>query len=267
MKTSARGLAYTTADMRPPWRKGGLPVVFHHGIGTDHNIWADWLPVIAPHNPILRFDFRGYGRSAVPAEGHAWNLQELIDDLLEMIAATGAEQVHLVGESMGGTVSLAAALRAPDRVASVTVTNTAHRGAGIGRVKGWREEFKRLGVKAWSDDMMGHRFLPGALSREKFAWFSEVQARSRAYVTIGYGELLASADLSNELPAFKPPLLVIMPDGSPFVPPRMGVEIKELVPHAELSVFPGVRHGLPYSHGKECAELALRQIQRVEAGA
>lgn len=264
MQTSARGLAYTTTDMRPPWRKGGLPVVFHHGIGTNHNIWADWLPVIAPHHPALRFDYRGYGASAVPAPDRMPSLSDLVDDLLEMVDATGSPKVHLVGESMGGTLCLAAALRAPERFASVTVTNTAHRGPGINRVMGWRDEFKRMGVKAWSDGMMTARFAPGALSPEQAAWFAATQETSLDYLTVGYGELLAASDLSKDLPSFKPPLLVIMPDGSPFVPPILGAEIKALVPHAELCVLPGVRHGLPFSHAKKCAKMALNLIQRAE---
>jgi len=267
MPISARKLNYEISDVRPPWRTDGLPVVFHHGIGTSLGIWADWVPTIASRHKALRFDLRGYGASAVPPESHKFTMSELIEDLIDTTTLTRSDKVHLVGESLGGTVCLATALAHPERVASVTVTNTAHRGAGINRVMHWRDEFKRLGVKGWSDQMMGHRFVEGALEADKRKWFASEQETMRDYITIGYGEMLAAADLTPELPGLKAPLLIIMPDASPFVPVRMGAEMKELVPHAELCVFPGVRHGLPFSHAKQCAELALRHMERAESGA
>ena len=33
-------------DLTPPWSQGRRPVVFHHGIGTNRQIWSDWLPAI-----------------------------------------------------------------------------------------------------------------------------------------------------------------------------------------------------------------------------
>lgn len=41
MPRTENGLHYVTTDLRPPWRQDGLPVVFHHGIGTDHGIWSE----------------------------------------------------------------------------------------------------------------------------------------------------------------------------------------------------------------------------------
>jgi pimeloyl-ACP methyl ester carboxylesterase len=47
--------------------------------------------------------------------------------------AAGVERGHLVGESIGGTVVLDAALRVPGRVATVTVSNGAHVGGACNR--------------------------------------------------------------------------------------------------------------------------------------
>ena len=261
-----RGLAVARTDIRAPWIKAPRPVVFHHGIGTNRDIWAGWLPAIAARRACVRFDLRGYGQSVVPPKEHVWRLDDLVADLMEVAGLAGAGPVHLVGESLGGTVVLAAAARHPERVASATVSNTAFKGQGIQYVKGWRDEFRRQGVKAWGRSMMEKRFAQGALDEAQRSWFEAEQEKSPDHVTVGLGEMLAAADLTAELARIKAPLLILMPDRSPFVTARMGVELAELVPHAELAMFPGVRHGLPFSHAAECAARLAGFLDRAERG-
>ncbi len=270
MTTTGRlesGIAWSQTDLRPPWIRAGKPVVFNHGIGTNHDIWAAWLPTIAARRPVTRFDLRGYGQSVVPPAGHTWSMDELVADLIGVVEKAGGGPAHLVGESLGGTVVLAAAIRHPDKIASATVSNTAFRGMGIQYVKGWRDEFRRQGVKAWSRGMMERRFAPGALDEAQRSWFESEQDKSPEHVTVGLGEMLAAADLSKDLSKLKAPLLILMPDRSPFVPAAMATELLSLIPHAELAIFPGVRHGLPFSHAAECSARLAEFLDRVERGA
>ena len=65
MPKTADGIHYVCTDLRPPWVTSGLPVVFNHGIGTNLDIWADWVPVISARHPVVRFDMRGFGQSAI----------------------------------------------------------------------------------------------------------------------------------------------------------------------------------------------------------
>jgi pimeloyl-ACP methyl ester carboxylesterase len=184
---------------------------------------------------------------------------------MEMVDVAGPGPVHLVGESFGGTVALLAAIRHPGRVASVTVSNTAFKGAGIAHVAGWRAAFEQQGVAAWSRDMMSKRFVDGRLDDARWQWFHALQSRSPAHVTAGLGELLAATDLTGELEKLMAPLLILSPDRSPFVTARMSVELLEHVPHAELAMIPGARHGLPLSHGRECGERLAGLLERVES--
>jgi pimeloyl-ACP methyl ester carboxylesterase len=117
MPKTARGLNYVVTDLRPAWRRGkdsGRPVVFHHGVGASLEIFDDWVPIIAAHHPIVRFDMRGFGQSTVPPKTHDWAMRELVEDMLEIAqAAFGGEPVHAMGESIGGTIALAATMRNP----------------------------------------------------------------------------------------------------------------------------------------------------------
>ena len=270
MPRTARGLHYEVTDLRAPWRRGrqsGRPVVFHHGVGASLDIFAEWVPIVAARHPVVRFDMRGFGQSVVPPESHQWSMTELIADLLEVgETAFGTEPVHVMGESIGGTIALAASLEHPSRFASVAMSNAAIKGGQIGYAPGWRAEIARVGIEGWSERLMEMRFVPGAVPAEALAWFAAVQKRSPAHVVIGLGELLIGTDLTAGLSTFKSPLLLMMPDRSPFVSLAQANALAELVPQTEIAVFPGARHGLPFSHAKEAAATLLAFLARVESG-
>jgi 3-oxoadipate enol-lactonase len=270
MSRTARGLNYVVTDLRPPWaRKAseGQPVIFHHGVGASLDIFAEWMPIVSARHPVVRFDVRGFGQSIVPPESHAWSMDELIADLMEVVDASfGNARVHIMGESLGGTVALAAGLQHPHRFLSVAISNAAIKGGQIGYAPGWRDEIARIGRKGWSEKLMQMRFVPDTVEPEALAWFAAQQERSPPHVAIGLGELLVGTDLSERLTAFDLPLLCMMPDRSPFVSLAQTSALTALVPHTEVAVFPGARHGLPFSHAKECARTLLAFLARVESG-
>ena len=270
MPTTASGLHYEVTDLRPAWMRDGStakPLVFHHGIGANLHIFDEWMPVIATRHPVARFDMRGFGRSVVPSEDHAWSMNGLIDDLDEVSrAAFGDAPVHVVGESIGGTIVLAAGIRKPDRFVSVAMSNAAVNGGRIGHAPGWRDEIRRIGIDGWNKRMMEMRFVPGSAPLEATAWFHEVQGASVAHVVIGLGELLVETDLTSEVANYRAPLLLMMPDRSPFVSLVQGTALADLAPQTEIAVFPGAKHGLPLTHGPAAAATLLAFLARVESG-
>ena len=268
MPKTAAGLYYETIDLRPAWRRHlGRPVVFHHGVGASLEIFDEWLPIIAARHPVARFDMRGFGRSTIPPQGHTWTMEELIHDLLAVAEnAFGGSPVHVMGESIGGTIALAAALAEPDRIASVAVSNAAINGSHIDYAPGWRDEVARIGIDGWSRRLMEMRFVPGSVAPDVLEWFAQVQGRSHAHVVVGLGELLVGTDLTGKLSNLKRPVLMMLPDRSPFVSLSQAASLTELAPHADIAVFPGARHGLPLSHAREAAATLAEFLERVEAG-
>ncbi len=95
---------------------GQAVVLLHPGVG-DSRIWDRmWTTLVASRHRIVRFDVRGYGRSAPATEPYV-----LVDDLQHVLDRLGVSEAHLVGCSMGGATALDLALAAPDRVLSLTL--------------------------------------------------------------------------------------------------------------------------------------------------
>jgi len=248
-------LAYDVLDLSPPWAPATQTILFHHGLGSCRGIWAGWLPALAAGYRIVTFDMRGHGASAWPEPGSRLDLERLTDDVFALLDAVGAERVHLVGESIGGTIMLNAALRAPDRALSLTVSNGAHVGATIQSVEVWERLLAEGGGAAWSAHMMRPRFHPGALSPAAAQWFEAMQASCSPDVLMRGMRALVGADTRPRLPGLNIPVLLLHPDNSPFIPVALMADFRDRLPDARLHVIGNARHGLPFSHAATCAAI------------
>jgi pimeloyl-ACP methyl ester carboxylesterase len=203
---------------------------------------------------VLLFDMHGHGGSRSAGDMPV-SLGLLVDDLLAVMDGVGLGQAHLVGESIGGTIALAAALRAPERVSTLTISNGAHVGARLQALHDWREVMDRDGMAGWSAHMMPLRFLPSGVSPAQWRWFERIQAEADREVVLGAVAALVGADLSDSVSALLCPLLLMHPDSSPFIPVPVVDDLRRRVRDARLHVIGRARHGMPLSHAPTCSAL------------
>src|SRR5258707_15741577 len=91
-------------------------IVFIHGAGMDHTVWALQTRYFAHHGRnVLALDLPGHGRSAGPGLA---SIDEMARCVLAVLDAVGAKRAALVGHSMGALIALATASLAPDRIAA-----------------------------------------------------------------------------------------------------------------------------------------------------
>ncbi len=246
-------LHYEVIDHITPWNAKRDTILFHHGIGGSAGMWSGWLPSLIDRYRIVLWDMRGSGRSVL--SGFPWSLDLLVSDVFAVADAAEVSQFHLVGESIGGTIALAATLAESQRVSTLTVSNGAHLGASIQRVQIWQKQFDEGGVKAWSDAFMPDRFHDGALDPARRAWFAAQQQKWTKESVLSALGVLIGADLAPKLSAIGCPTLLLHPDGSPFIPVPVMAELHRLLPTSQLNVIGPARHGLPFSHDRQCAQL------------
>ena len=252
IQTATGNLYYNVCDIVPDWIENPQTIIFHHGIGANTHIWAQWLPVLAMHYRLVRFDMRGFGQSSVPERNFKWSFDVLIDDLLAIAQATNTQRFHLVGESIGGTAALAFALKFHDRLLSLCLSNAAARGGLVSNVKGWRDIVAQGGQASWAEQMMQWRFYPNGLTPQMRQWYTHVHETCSMDATVGLADLLLASDLTSRLGEISVPTLLLAPEASPFIPLEIMASMRSAIPGAELQVFANAKHGLPLSHGREC---------------
>ncbi|HYK51281.1 MAG TPA: alpha/beta hydrolase, partial [Terriglobales bacterium] len=81
----------------------------------------------------------------------------------------------------------------------------------------------------------------------------ELQANCSAAAVCEQGEFIRTQDLTQELGQIRAPILILAPDGSPFVDRSLPSDLHALIANSELRWFPGQRHSLLMSRALECA--------------
>jgi pimeloyl-ACP methyl ester carboxylesterase len=95
----------------------GQPLVLMHAGVADSRMWDAQFPVFTQHYRVLRFDWRGFGKTARPDVDFS-----LHGDLHGLLAALDLDTVILIGVSMGGSAAINFTLEYPQRVrALITV--------------------------------------------------------------------------------------------------------------------------------------------------
>jgi pimeloyl-ACP methyl ester carboxylesterase len=116
-----------TADVDGPG--GGPLVLLLHGFPQSRHTWRAQQPALAAAGfRTVAFDQRGYspGVRPDPADLAGYHLDRLVDDVLDVAAACGADAFHLVGHDWGGAVAWTVADRHPERLRSLTVLSRPH---------------------------------------------------------------------------------------------------------------------------------------------
>jgi pimeloyl-ACP methyl ester carboxylesterase len=218
----------------------GAPLLFLHG-AQGLGAWPAALEQLAARFEVIAPDHPGFGRSDSP---------DSIDDVpdlaffyLDLLAALGLSQVHLVGESIGGWIALEMTIRSTARLKSLTVASSAGiRVTGVPRADMFicgQEELAHLlfagdGWKAWLDEWSaperGETYDKNRVAAAKFTW----QPR------------LFNPKLAKWLHRVDVPTHILWGAADRVIPPAHAAALKELIAGSTLTMLERCGH-LPHA--------------------
>jgi pimeloyl-ACP methyl ester carboxylesterase len=254
-------------------RREDPPVLLVMGLATQMIGWPDdFCRELADRGHfVVRFDNRDIGLSthlhdagapdlmAVFAGDHSsvpYALTDLADDTVGLLDALGLDAVHLVGASMGGMIAQLVALRAPERVRTLTSIMST---TGAPSVGGPSDAALALLLTPPAGDRDGavqrvidtYRVIgsPGFEFDESALRDRAGLSFDRAYDPAGVARQLAAilttADRTPDLKALPMPCLVIHGAEDALVNVSGGRATAAAIPDAELLVVDGMGHDLP----------------------
>ncbi|MDQ1604906.1 MAG: hypothetical protein QOE01_2751 [Actinomycetota bacterium] len=109
---------------RAPAGDGAEPAVFVHGLGGSATNWTDLMALLRDRLEGAALDLPGFGWSPPPPAGD-YSLEAHARAVVSLVERTGRGRVHLVGNSLGGTVSTLVAATRPDLVRTLTLVSPA----------------------------------------------------------------------------------------------------------------------------------------------
>src|SRR5258708_3334901 len=91
------------------------------GIGCDGFAWKYLVRDFADTHRVVRWHYRGHGRSGIPEDRSHVGFDDISGDLLAVLRATGTREVVLLGHSMGVQVALEYHRRHPELVQALVL--------------------------------------------------------------------------------------------------------------------------------------------------
>ena len=223
----------------------GRSIVLVHAFTFDTRMWDDQFEPFAQHYQIIRYDIRGYGKSAVPTEEayyHADDLKGLLDHL-------GIERAHVLGLSLGAAIATEFAVAYPQMTSALIAADPVLWGYRwspeseelLGRI--W-EAGQTSGVEAARAVWLAHPFFAPALrnphASERLVRI--VSDYSGWHWTHNDPGLLPDPPAAARLEEITTPTLAIV--GELDVPDFRAITdvLQARIPNARKVVLPGVGH-------------------------
>ncbi|WP_316857839.1 3-oxoadipate enol-lactonase [uncultured Cohaesibacter sp.] len=242
------------------WRDDGDPagkaVVFANSLGTDLRLWDALLPLLPEGLHYIRYDTRGHGLSSCPPP--PYSIEDLIDDAETLLDHLGISEALFVGLSIGGMIAQGLAVRRPDLIKALVLSNTAAR---MGDAAMWRQRIdwiSKNGLEPLSDSIMQRWFSPAFLASDDQEAWRNMLRRTPVAGYLGCCEALAKTDLTDLLPRILQPTLGIAGSLDGASPPEIVQETIEKIPNAHMALIEGTGHLPCVEAPQEFARLLIR---------
>jgi proline iminopeptidase len=252
-------------------------LVLHGGPGFDHSGLRPVFDSLADVVQVIYLDHRGNGRS-VPSDPDSWTLAQWGDDIAGFCDALGITRPIVLGQSFGGMVAQAYAIRHPAHAGGLVLSSTAAR-MDLDASIAWFEEkagrdTRDIAFRFWTigDDAAFADYLRVCMPLYNTTQPTDGQvARARAIVRPEVfrhfslpGREIRQMDFRSDLCRLQCPVLVIAGATDPITPPHLSQEILDALQPGigRLVCFEGCGHG-PF---RDDPQSVLEEIRRFIAG-
>ena len=268
--------------------------LYVHGLGGASTNWTDLAALLAGRLEGFAVDLPGFGRSEPPPHGgysiarHVQAVEAVLAHVADLPGAERGRPVHLVGNSLGGLVSLLVAVRRPDLVATLTLISPAmpvyrvppafDRALALLLVPGVPTlAAKRLRLGAPEDRVRMTLEMcfgdPGRVPPERLAeavaemrlrdgqaWSGRALTRSMRGLMTSYLRV-GRANAWRAARGVTAPALVVWGDRDKLVDPRLAPRLAAALPDARLQVQAGVGHVAMMEAPEDTARALLAMLE------
>jgi pimeloyl-ACP methyl ester carboxylesterase len=255
-----RGIRLCTETFGSP---ADPPILLVMGAVSSMKWWPDPLVsmLVAAGRYVIRYDHRDTGGSTTyPPGAPGYTVDDLAEDVIAVLDGHGLARAHLVGMSLGGMFSQIVALKAPERVLSLTLISAEFLGDlgftppplspallahfGTSATLDWSDEAAVLDfmVEAGRLNASGRRPYDAALARRVAA--GEFRRSPRIQSMMNHALLTGGEQWYGRTHELRAPLLVIHGALDPVVAYVHGVALSRAVPGARLVTLEDAGHEL-----------------------
>ena len=218
----------------------GPVVMFANSLGTTLELWDPILPYLTEGLRLVRYDMRGHGRSDVP-EG-AYTMGQLVSDAEAVCDALELKDVMFVGLSVGGMVAQGLAVKRPELVRAIVLSNTA---AKIGNPQLWADRIRFVGsngMEAASDSVMQRWFGKDFYGTPEMEPWQEMLITTPPTGYTGVCAAISGTDFYTPTSGLRIPCLGIAGTEDGATPPDLVRETVDLIPGSQFALMRRAGH-------------------------
>lgn len=252
----------------------GKVLLFIHGFSASTYSWRLNMEPLAKNYKVYALDLKGFGYTAKPAESdYTLDAQaKLVADFMDTLRI---KKATLIGNSMGGAISMKVALQFPDKVEKLVLVDSA----------GVSEGIVMFGV-------FGHNISTNSLSKTlNYLFMNEHTIKSivkslyvqknlktdevaegyvKPFRTPGIEDAFAQMvkgfveddDLPKRIPEINIPTLIVWGENDTIIPVTAAKKFNELIKGSKLIIYPEAGHmpmeEHPAEFNKAIAEFAVK---------
>ena len=241
----------------------GDPLFLIHGSGPGVTAWANWrlvIPALAEQHRVIAPDMAGFGYTE-RVEGYEYTMENWVQHAIDLMDALDIKKTHLVGNSFGGALAIALAIRYPQRVERLILMGAAgvpfELTRGLDEVWGYEPSVENM------RHMMDQFAYDRSLVTDELA-----QLRYEASIQPGFQETFSqmfpaprqrSVDaLASDLEDIKNiphETLILHGREDVVVPPITSTTLFDLIPNSQLHMFGRCGHWTQIEHNARFIEL------------
>jgi len=244
-------------------RGDGAPLLLIHGSGPGVSAWANWranIPELSRQNRVIAPDMVGFGFTERP-DNFTYNMDNWVNHAVDFLDALDLDRVSIVGNSFGGALALAMAIRHPERVEKLVLMGSVgvpfKLTDGLDKVWGYTPSIENmrqlLDIFACdrglvTDELARLRYEASIQPNFQETYASMFPAPRQRWV-----EAMTSPD--DDIRTITQQTLIIHGREDRVIPPENSLRLFSLIENARLHMFGKCGHWTQIEHTKEFTHL------------
>lgn len=221
-------------------------LVLSNGVLMSTASWGLQTPALAKRYRVLLYDCRGMWKSAHPRGPYTMELHA--DDLAALLDALNLKTAHIAGISYGAEVSMAFALKYPQRVRTLFLSSAVSESDPVlrGFIGTWSAAARSRDPQRLFDVSYMLNFSDAYIAANRAA----IDAAAARYAQLDMDAVLElldcfdRLDLTKELHRITARTLVLVGENDILKPRKYSERIAREIPGADLVVVPGAGHAI-----------------------
>ena len=228
-----------TIDLVEAGGGDATPILFLHGVGSDHHVWAPQIDHFSSERRGIALAYPGYGDSVLVEDA---TRDDYAASVLATMDSLAVDCAHICGLSLGGVVAIALHAMAPARCASLIIADSfAKHPDGQGIYDRSEAASRTIGMRALAEARVDALLGSAATPAMRHAVIDTMSAINPAAYVLG-ARAVWLADQRDRAAAIDVPTLVLVGDEDVITPAALSEQLAALIPGAKLAIIPGAGH-------------------------